>query len=60
MVNMILKIISLLALIVLILPSLMYLAGRITLEQTKAIMLIATVVWFVSAGIWMWKSDSAK
>jgi len=55
----ILQIVSLLALIALTLPSIIFLAGRLELDTVKWIMLVATVVWFVAATPWMWK-DKAK
>ena len=51
------KIISWISLIALIVPSIMFLAGRIELPQVKSMMLIATVVWFVSAYLWMWHKE---
>ena len=53
----ILQIISLLALIALTLPSVLFLAGRLDLEMVKWIMILATIVWFVSAAPWMWKDN---
>ncbi len=53
----ILQIISLLALIALILPSVLFLAGRLELNMVKWIMLLATIVWFVTAAPWMWKDN---
>lgn len=44
------------SLVVLIFPSMMYLFGKFTLEQVQWIMLIATVMWFASAALWMGKS----
>ena len=55
----ILQIVSLLALIVLTLPSIIFLAGRIELNTVKWIMLVATIVWFVAASGWMWKDNGA-
>jgi branched-subunit amino acid transport protein len=55
--RLILQLISLAALIALILPSVLFLAGSIELEATKWTMLLATVVWFVTATPWMWKDD---
>ena len=52
------KIISWLSLIALIVPSIMFLAGRMELDQVKKLMLIATVVWFVTATMWMWPKES--
>ncbi len=55
----ILQIISLLALIAVTLPSVLFLAGRLELDMVKWIMILATIVWFVSAAIWMWKDHGA-
>ena len=55
----ILQIVSLLALIVLTLPSIIFLTGRIELDTVKWIMLVATIVWFVAAAGWMWKDNGA-
>ena len=49
----ILKIISLLALIALTLPSVIFLAGKLELNMVKWLMLLATIVWFVTATGWM-------
>ncbi len=56
----ILQIVSLLALIALILPSIILLAGRLELYTVKWIMLATTVVWFVAATPWMWKDKGAE
>jgi len=53
----ILQIISLLALIALILPSVMFLVGRLELDMVKWLMLLATIAWFVTASLWMWKDN---
>ena len=53
----ILVIVSLLALVALIAPPALFLAGRINLTTTKWAMLIATIVWFVSATPWLWKQS---
>ena len=56
----ILQIVSLLALIALTLPSIIFLAGsRMELYTVKWIMLVATIVWFVAASGWMWKDNGA-
>jgi hypothetical protein len=54
----ILQIVSLLALIALTLPSIIFLAGRMELNMVKWLMLLATIVWFVAATPWMWKDNS--
>ena len=53
----ILQIISLLALIALTLPSVLFLAGRLELNMVKWLMILATIVWFVTASLWMWKDN---
>ena len=55
----ILQIISLMALIALTLPSVLFLAGRMELDKVKWIMILATIVWFVAATPWMWKDNGA-
>ena len=47
--------ISVLSLIALMLPSILFLAGSMSLDTAKWIMLLATVVWFAAATPWMWK-----
>lgn len=56
----ILKIISLMALIALTLPSVIFLAGKLELDRVKWLMLVATIVWFVTAAGWMWKDNGAE
>ncbi|MBL7186370.1 MAG: hypothetical protein ISS70_08585 [Phycisphaerae bacterium] len=56
----ILQITSLVALIALTLPSVIFLAGRLELNTVKWIMLLATIVWFVVATGWMWKDNGAE
>jgi len=51
----ILMIVSMLSLVALILPSILFLAGSMELTTTKWVMLAATVVWFATAAPWMWK-----
>lgn len=53
----ILVIISVLSLVVLMLPSILFLAGRMELGTAKWIMLLATLVWFAAATPWMWKQS---
>ncbi len=55
----ILQIVSLLALIALTLPSIIFLAGRMELDTVKWLMLLATIVWFIAATPWMWKDNGA-
>jgi len=53
----ILVVISVLSLIALMLPSIIFLAGRMELATAKWVMLLATVVWFAAATPWMWKQS---
>lgn len=55
----ILQLISLLALIALTLPSILFLAGRMELDMVKWLMILATIVWFIAATPWMWKDNGA-
>jgi len=58
--RLILQIVSLLALVALMLPSIIFLAGgQIELNAIKWLMLLATIVWFVAATPWMWKDNGA-
>jgi hypothetical protein len=50
-------IVSLLSLVALMLPSILFLAGRMELTTVKWVMLAATVVWFATAAPWMWKQS---
>ena len=56
----ILQFLSLLALIALTLPSVIFLAGKMELNMVKWLMLVATIVWFVTAAGWMWKENGAE
>ena len=50
------RLIALASLVVLVLPSTLFLAGRMELDRVKEIMLVATAVWFLAAVAWMWDS----
>ena len=56
MLNKILKVISYASLVLLVVPSFMYLSGKIELDAVKNIMLISTVIWFCSEGYYSYKS----
>jgi hypothetical protein len=51
-------IISLLSLVALMAPSILFLAGQMDLRTVKWIMLAATVVWFAAATPWLWKQTN--
>jgi len=51
----VLKIVSILSLITLIVPSILFLAGGMELNTVKWVMVLATIVWFVTATPVMWK-----
>ena len=48
-------IVAVLSLVLLMLPSILFLAGRMELDTAKWIMLAATVVWFATGTPWLWK-----
>lgn len=55
------KTISWLSLVALMVPVILFLmGGRIELDTVKTVMNIATVVWFITASMWMWNSDANK
>jgi hypothetical protein len=49
----IIQIVSWLALAGAIVPSLLYLGGAVDLDQSKRLLLVATIVWFVTAPLWI-------
>ena len=51
-------IVSILSLVVLMAPSILFLAGRMELNTVKWAMLAATIVWFAAATPWLWKQTS--
>jgi hypothetical protein len=46
------RVISWISLIVLIGAPVLLLAGRIELERVKSLMMISTVIWFITATMW--------
>jgi hypothetical protein len=56
--QLILKVISWMALAAVIVPSVLFLSGRMDLPTLKLVMLIATVVWFVATPCWMGRTSS--
>jgi hypothetical protein len=40
-----------------ILPSLLFLTGTISLDQSKMILLLASIGWFVHTPLWMGRTD---
>ncbi len=57
MIKLIAKIVSPITLVVLLVPSLLFVAGRMELDQVKLIMLVATIAWFITSSLWMWNND---
>ncbi len=53
------QVISWLAVLGTIAPSVAFLAGYLTLEQCKWQMLLATIVWFVATPLWMGRETKA-
>jgi hypothetical protein len=54
------KIVSWLSLVVLMVPVILLMMGRTDLDTVKIVMNICTVVWFATASIWMWNSDTKQ
>ena len=46
------------ALVATIVPAVLFLHGSISLAATKMSMLIATISWFISAPLFMWKDKA--
>jgi hypothetical protein len=53
------KLVSLIALVVTVAPSLLYFSGMISIESMKWIALAGTIVWFVSTPTWMGRDKAA-
>jgi len=51
------QIVSLVSLVVLVVPSVLFLAGRMELDRVKLVMLVATLIWFVATPMWMWERE---
>lgn len=56
----ILQIVSWAAILATIIPSILFLAGRMTLDQSKWWLLAATVVWFATAPLWMGRGGDVE
>jgi len=50
----ILIVVAVLSLVLLMLPSILFLAGRMELDTAESIMMGATIVWFATATPWLW------
>ena len=53
----IIRLIGYVGIVVLIAPSMLYLAGKMELDQVKTIMIVATIVWFGASVIPIWNLD---
>ncbi len=53
----IIRLIGYIGIVVLIAPSILYLAGKMELDQVKTIMIVATIVWFGASVIPIWNLD---
>jgi len=57
MIKSIVQVVSYLSLVVLVMPSVLFLTGTVvSQDQVKHLMLASTIVWFVSAPLWMWNA----
>ena len=52
-----LQVVSWCALVATITPPLLFLGGRMTLDETKFVMLLATLAWFAATPFWMGRKD---
>jgi len=48
-------IVAVLSLVVLMVPAILFLTGRMELATAKWIMLVATILWFAAGTPWLWK-----
>ena len=53
----IIRLIGYIGIVILIVPSMLYLGGRMELDQVKTIMIAATIVWFGASVILVWNLD---
>ena len=53
----IIKITGYLGIIILILPSILFLAGKMELDSVKTVMIVATIIWFGASIIQVWDLD---
>lgn len=51
------KLVSYIGLGLTLIPSLLVFAGSISIELSKTLMLIGTIIWFISTPIWMNKTN---
>jgi len=51
--------VAFLSLILLTGPAVLFLLDYLSIERVKLLMLIATVVWFVFAAMWIWKHETS-
>ncbi len=51
--RLVLQLISWIALIMTVLPSLIYFSGNMELDHVKLLLIVASVVWFVVTPFWM-------
>jgi hypothetical protein len=56
----IVQVLSWLALAYTIAPPILFLAGKLTLEQSKLHMLLATVAWFIATPLWMGREPATE
>ena len=56
----VLQIVSWAACAATVVPAFLFLAGSMQLDTVKQMMMITTVIWFLTASFWMGKEDSAN
>ncbi len=57
--RMVAQVTSWISLGVLVLFGILFMTGTLSLDAAKWVMILATLVWFVSASLWMWRDNGA-
>jgi len=57
--RLILQLISFIALVMTVLPAIVYFSGNMELDRVKWLLILATVVWFVVTPFWMGKKEQS-
>lgn len=52
------QVVSWVSLTILVVFAGLYLSGAAKLENVKAVFWVVTIVWFISASLWMWRDNS--
>jgi hypothetical protein len=58
--KLVLKIVSWMALALLVVSPLLFYSEKISLEQNKVLLLVATIIWFATAPFWILRRDRTE